>query len=126
MSSERFTSQVHVQRTCDGNEPATQTIVNLPVKDLKRARESFTTIGFRFVDRGITTARDGSDDHLPNSEGVEVRLRFRTCVAFMDDNGWSIYGAERSQPVAISRKWEGAEKRLNQAKTVAVGCDQLP
>ena len=27
----------------------------------------------------------------------------------MDDNGWSMYGAERSQPVAISRKWEGAE-----------------
>src|SRR5204863_2521948 len=25
----------------------------------------------------------------------------RPCVAFTDDRGWSIYGAERSQPLAI-------------------------
>ena len=49
----------------------------------------------------------------------------RTCVAFMDDNGWSIYGAERSQPVAISRKWEGAENASIGRKPlpwVATGC----
>ena len=27
--------------------------------------------------------------------------------------GWSVYGAERSQPVATSRKWDVAENGLN-------------
>jgi hypothetical protein len=50
----------------------------------------------------------------------------RLCVALGDDGGWSIYGAERSQPVATGGKWVGPENGSNKPKTVAVGCDQLP
>ena len=50
-----------------------QTFVNLPVKDLKRAREFFTAIGFRFVDRGITTAREGAMTTSRNEMGSSLR-----------------------------------------------------
>ena len=40
-------------------------------------------------------------------------MRLHSAVlCFMDDKEWSIYGAERSQPVAISRKRDGAENGL--------------
>ena len=44
----------------------------------------------------------------------------------LENEGWSLYGAQRSQLVATGGKWEGRRERLRQAKTVAVGCDQLP
>src|SRR6266545_6813929 len=39
--------------------------------------------------------------------------------------GWSVYGAERSQPVATGGKWRGREDRSNRRKAlpwVATGC----
>ena len=52
--------------------------------------------------------------------GNEYRVVVRT-----DNEGWSLYGAQRSQRVATSGKWQPQE-RLKQAKAVAVGCDPLP
>src|SRR4051794_28634803 len=49
----------------------------------------------------------------------------RPCVVFTDDRGWSIYGAERSQPVAIGGKWEcpeNGEIRPKPLPPVASGC----
>src|SRR5438046_1226575 len=41
-------------------------------------------------------------------------------VALADHKGWSLCGAPWLQPVATGSKRDGAEKRLTQAKTVAV------
>jgi hypothetical protein len=43
----------------------------------------------------------------------------------MDDRVWSAYGAERSQPVATGRKWDGSRNGSNKRKPlpwVATGC----
>ena len=43
----------------------------------------------------------------------------------MDDSGWSIYGAERSQPVATGGNWEGLRSGSNKPKPlppVATSC----
>jgi hypothetical protein len=46
-------------------------------------------------------------------------------VASRDYKGWSLYGAERSQPAhSVVKRIQ--RKRLKQAETVAAGCDQLP
>jgi hypothetical protein len=50
----------------------------------------------------------------------------RRSVARADNNGWSLYGAQRAQPVASGGKRNGFENASKQAKTVAVGCDRLP
>jgi hypothetical protein len=42
------------------------------------------------------------------------------------NDGWSLYGAQRSQPLATGGKWEGAENGSDNGRFVAVGCDQLP
>jgi hypothetical protein len=49
----------------------------------------------------------------------------RPRVAFTDDLVWSIYGAERAQPVATGRKWDESENASNKPKPlpwVATGC----
>ncbi len=41
------------------------------------------------------------------------------------NHGWSVYGAERSQPVATGGKWSGRENAPNRPKAlpwVATGC----
>jgi hypothetical protein len=47
-------------------------------------------------------------------------------VARADNEGWSVYGAPRSQPVATGRKWNTAESRSNRRKPLPWGCDRLP
>jgi hypothetical protein len=47
-------------------------------------------------------------------------------VAMADNGRWSLYGAPWLQPVASGRKSGSARKPQTQAKTVAMGCDQLP
>jgi hypothetical protein len=52
----------------------------------------------------------------------------RPHVAFTDDCGWSVYGAERSQLVATGGKWDGPENGSNRPKPlpwVATSCDPV-
>ena len=44
----------------------------------------------------------------------------------LDNEGWSLYGAQRSQLVATGGKWEGAENGSDKRKPLPAGCDQLP
>src|SRR5919108_1526793 len=46
------------------------------------------------------------------------RLALLSGVVMLDNEGWSLYGAQRSQLVATGGKWEGRRERLRQAKTV--------
>jgi hypothetical protein len=39
-----------------------------------------------------------------------------SCVVRVDNEVWSLYGAQRSQLVATGRKWEGAENRSHKRK----------
>ena len=46
-------------------------------------------------------------------------------VAKVDNSGWSVYGAQRSQPVATGGKWGGTENgsgKRNRLPWVATGC----
>jgi hypothetical protein len=38
-------------------------------------------------------------------------------VVMLDNEGWSLYGAQRSQLVATGGKWEGAENGSDKRKT---------
>jgi hypothetical protein len=54
-----------------------------------------------------------------------VALRARDVVALTDYTGWSLYGAERSQPVATGGKWDGRENGSDLRKPllwVATSC----
>ena len=63
--------------------------------------------------------------HLRTS-GAQVPISPPKRVVASDDNrGWSLYLAQRAQPVATGSKSHGRENR-KEGKTVAVGCDQLP
>src|SRR5438046_4497465 len=71
-------------------------------------------------DRPTQQHRDG-DRVTDGTESACVLL----CVAFGDDRGWSIYGAERSQPVATGGKWVGPENGSDKRKPlpwVATSC----
>src|SRR5438046_7895208 len=71
-------------------------------------------------DRPTQQHRDG-DRVTDGTESACVLL----CVAFGDDRGWSIYGAERSQPVATGGKWVGPENGSDERKPlpwVATSC----
>jgi hypothetical protein len=51
----------------------------------------------------------------------------RPLVVFAADGAWSIYGAERAQPVAIGGKWEGPKNgkiRPNPLPWVATSCQK--
>jgi hypothetical protein len=47
-------------------------------------------------------------------------------VATAGNNGWSLYGAQRLQPVATGGKCECAGNGSDNRKPFAVGCDRLP
>jgi hypothetical protein len=53
------------------------------------------------------------------------RLPLLSGVVMLDNEGWSLYGAERSQLVATGGKWEGAENGSGKRKplpSVATSC----
>jgi hypothetical protein len=53
------------------------------------------------------------------------RLALLSGVVMLDNEGWSLYGAQRSQLVATGGKWEGAENGSDKRKplpSVATSC----
>jgi hypothetical protein len=47
-------------------------------------------------------------------------------VSVTGNGSWSLYGAERSQPMETGRKSDGHANGPNWAKSIAVGCHRLP
>jgi hypothetical protein len=65
----------------------------------------------------------GITEH-PTREDKVVVQKLRS-VARADNSGWSLYGAQRAQPVASGGKWNGFENGSNKPKPlpqVATGC----
>jgi hypothetical protein len=64
---------------------------------------------------------DGGPVHLPRrihgvsaAVGTDEQLEQpAVSIAKADNIGWSIYGVERSQPVATGGKWDGPENASN-------------
>jgi hypothetical protein len=75
--------------------------------------------------RGLHRNRSSGRTSCHSARAGLLLLRW-AAVALFDNKGWSPYGAPWLQPVAISRKSTERRSGRKQAKTVAVGCDQLP
>ena len=68
--------------------------------------------------------RDLAQDHLTNSEVIEVRPH-HACVACTGDRGWSTYGAERShqwQPVANGEVPRSGSNKPKKLRWVGTSC----
>jgi hypothetical protein len=84
----------------------------------------------------VVTDADRAARHAPLDDARRTRRREKESLTSLSgDYGlvvsagnerWSTYGAQRSQPGGNRWQMERPRKRLKKAKTVAVGCDQLP